>query len=258
MLRKTRTGSILEVTLDRPDARNALSLALLHELAEAIRTAEHDGTRVLVLTGSGQVFASGGDLKELAGHETEEMAQKLLVAGRNVTATLETSRVVSIAAIQGPAVGGGAELALACDLRVIDAEAHLCFRHVRLGVTPAWGSLRRLVAAVGTAQAFAWLALAANVRATEAYERGLVSTVAPSGESLQVARIFAADLLKGSPSALAQLKASLFASSGAQALDDIERDAFVRSWCSPDHKEAVLAHFERREPSFSAKPGTGS
>lgn len=252
MLTTSTSDSVCVVTLDRAAARNALSLALLDALADAISSAR--AARVLILTGSGTAFASGGDLAELRGHETDEMAKRLAEAGRKVCRALQDSPAITIASVNGPAVGGGAELALACDLRVMDDTAYLWFRHARLGVTPAWGTLRRLTSAVGSTQAFAWLALASKIGAAEAARCGLAIR-AESGTALAHAQTLASELLQASPHALQLLKesfGSIAAATGGGASDDVEFAAFLQTWTSSDHRDAVEAHFEKRAPSFSA------
>src|SRR5207237_7801218 len=133
-----------------PEAKNALSFALMKEIAAAIEVASEDrALRAIVLTSEGDVFVSGGDLRELRTATTSADAERLCDAGRAVCQGLADLDVPVIAALPGAAIGGGAELAVACDLRIADDRAKICFKHVRMGLVTSWGTLPRLVQLVG-------------------------------------------------------------------------------------------------------------
>ena len=255
MLKIEREGAIAVWTLSRPEAKNALSFALLNALAGAIADARRDGAlRAVVLTGEGNAFASGGDLRELRAATSAEDAARLCDAGRNVCLGLAHLDVPVIAAINGAAIGGGAELALACDVRIADEGAKLCFKHVRMGLTTAWGTLPRLLNLVGPSAAARLLYTAHEVRAAEARALRLVDAVADAGASVATALAWAMDVAQGSPTAIAQMKSLLrHASAAGDTLRARERESFIAAWTSEDHRDAVDAYFESRAPVWAGR-----
>ena len=154
-----------------------------------------------------------------------------------------------LAAIHGPAFRGGAELALACDLRLGDPAARISFKQVRMGVTTAWGTIGRLVSAVGRSAAARLLYTAHEIEAGEARAIGLLDAVSDPGESVARALAWAADIALGSPVAVAEMKGLLRAA--RPGIDAIERARFVATWTGADHKEAVEAYFARRASVWS-------
>jgi enoyl-CoA hydratase len=182
----TRRGDRLDVTINRPGQRNALSLELLDRLGAAF--AEHAGDAGLkcaVLTAAGdRCFAAGGDLKELTAVRSEAAT---LAMSRRARAALDAVRrfpVPVIAALNGHALGGGAELAMACDLRVAASGAELGFLQAQLNVTTAWGGGIDLLALLGPARGLALLLEARRIPAAEALALGLVQRVCAAGEPL--------------------------------------------------------------------------
>jgi enoyl-CoA hydratase/carnithine racemase len=159
-----------------------------------------------------------------------------------------------IAALPGPAIGGGAELALACDLRIADARARIGFKQVRMGVTTAWGTVPRLVAVVGSGTASRLLLTAQEIGAAEAKELGLVDAVTDNGQSRQTALAWASDIALGSPRAVAETK-RLLRETQATARDvrALERQVFIATWSAADHRDAVEAYFERRPPRWQPR-----
>ena len=256
MLRIEREGPVVVWTLDRPEARNALSSALLGKLVEAIEAAAADGSvRAAVLTGRG-AFASGGDLQELRDKSTPADAAYLSDAGEHVCRRIGELHFPVIAALGGVAIGGGAELALACDMRIADDSARICFKQVRMGATTAWGTLPRLVALVGPGAAARALYTSQELSAVEARAMGLVDWVAEPGAAVVTALAWGQDIAAGAPAAVAEMKALL---RGAQAalyahVRPFEREAFVRTWSGPEHLEAMAAYFARRTPAWVRRP----
>lgn len=246
-------GSIVVWTIDRPEARNALDHATLDELTSAVRRAAGDrDLRAAVLTGAGDAFVSGGDLRELRDRYRPEDAERLSDAGHDLTAALGELPFPVIAAVSGPAIGGGAELALACDMRVGDARARLSFKQVRMGVTTAWGAVPRLVATVGAGAAARLLFGAREVDAREAHALGLIDEV--SDDARATALAWASEVALGSPEAIAAMK-QLFRETLATARDVrvLERRLFVQTWTAPDHRDAMDAYFERRLPRWTPR-----
>jgi enoyl-CoA hydratase len=187
VLRRTVDGSVLTLVLDRPERRNALSAQLLRELGEAVAAADRDGdVDVVVLTGADPAFCAGVDLGEL---EATRRAP-------DVTAPLPPIAKPVVGAINGPAVTGGLELALMCDLLVASERARFGDTHVRLGLLPGWGQTARLPQAVGARQALELLLTGRLVGAQEALRLGLVNAVVPHAEvvprAVELAREIAA------------------------------------------------------------------
>jgi enoyl-CoA hydratase/carnithine racemase len=252
MVRVERVGAIVVWTVDRPATRNALDHATMAALADAFDEANRDpGVRAAVLTGAGHAFVSGGDLRELRDHNTPQDAERLSDLGYHLCRAIEELPFPVIAALSGPAVGGGAELAVACDLRVADVRASLQLKQVRMGVTTAWGTVPRLLALVGAGVAGRLLYAGHEVHAAEAKLLGLVDEVTENGAARTTALAWAADIAQGSPRAVADMKRLVREASAPSAdVRALERQLFVGTWSGPDHREAVEAFFERRPPAF--------
>jgi enoyl-CoA hydratase len=253
--REGEHGTIAVWTIDRPEAKNALDSATMDALSRAIADASNDAAlRAIVLTGAGDVFVSGGDLRELRGKSTRADAEMLADTGRALTDALAALDVPVIAALGGAAIGGGAELAVACDLRVADERATVAFKQTRMGVTTAWGTLPRLVSLVGTSRAARLLYTAASVSASDALAMGLVDHVGRNGACVEVALEWAREIAASAPRAVAGVKAVMRAAALAhEATRAAERAAFVETWASGDHDEAVEAFFARRAPKWSGR-----
>jgi len=258
MLRVERISrGVALFTLDRPAAKNALDEATLTGLVAALDQAEQDRElRAVVLTGAGRAFSSGADLRDAREIVSEDDAARFSDAGEAICRRIEALPVPVIAALPGVAFGGGAELALACDMRVADAAARISFKQVRTAVTTSWGTLARLVSVVGYGTASRLLLTAHEVSAMEARVLRLVDHVTEQdGECLALALAWASDVELGSPSAVAAMKSLLVESRRANydRLRPHEREAFVATWTGADHREAVAAYFERRAPTFGSR-----
>ncbi len=251
-LKIERIDRTLVWTITRPEAKNALNRETMELLTQAVDDAAKDPTlRAVVITGEGDAFVSGGDLRELRDATTPEHATEFSVAGSELCAKLAALPVPVIAALPGPAFGGGAELALACDLRVADTRARISFRQVRMGVTTAWGTVPRLVSLVGRGTAARLLYTSHEISAPDAKAIGLVDEVVANGSCTEVAIAWALDVTQGSPAAIASMKALLEeACAPTRALSALERRRFVETWTGPDHAEAMNAYFERRPPKW--------
>jgi enoyl-CoA hydratase/carnithine racemase len=254
-VRVARHGATEVWTIHRPEVRNAVDFATCEAILAALTRARRDrALRAVVLTGAGATFVSGGDLRELRDQLTRRHAEKLAETGRRVCDGLRAMPVPVIAALPGPAIGGGAEIAIACDVRVADPSARLSFKHARMAVTTAWGTLPKLVDMVGHGSASRLLLAGHQVDAQEALRVGLVDTVTEPGRSLETALAWADDVAKGAPGAVASLKALLSGVvdvRGPQRAD--ERTRFKNAWASDDHREAVEAFFAGRVPAWRAR-----
>ena len=241
--------------VNRPEARNALNWRAQERFAAVVESAAaDDALRALIITGHGPTFVSGGDLKELAGHPEQEAGERLNRVMGRALARLAALPVPVFAAINGDAAGGGCEIALACDLRLVAAGARLHFVQVRLGLTTGWGGGGRLVRLVGQSRALALLLGGRSIDAAEAQRIGLVHRVVPAGEDVLVAaRAWAADLVEMPRDAVAAMKQLLYAAGSLSAAETAayERELFVRLWAQPNHREAVAAFLEKRRPHFN-------
>jgi enoyl-CoA hydratase len=139
MVKVERHGHVAIWTIDRPEAKNALDHATIGELSDAVHEAAADrSVRAAILTGEGHTFVSGGDLRELRDRNSPQDAEHFSDVGFDLMAAIADLPFPVVAALPGPAIGGGAELALACDLRIADMRAKIAFKQVRMGVTTAW------------------------------------------------------------------------------------------------------------------------
>lgn len=243
-LKIERQGDRLRVVINRPEQRNALSLPLLDELGEVFRHwALDDSLKCAVLTAAGdRCFAAGGDLKELDGVRSLD---DTLAMSRRARAALTAVRhfpVPVLAALNGHALGGGAELALACDFRVATPQAELGFIQGQLNVTTAWGGGIDLLALLGPARGLALLLEARRLPATEALALGLLQRVSAPPESLEECTDhFLATLLERPVHVLRACKALALEARLAfsERLVPSEEQGFTATWTHPDHWAAA-------------------
>jgi enoyl-CoA hydratase len=247
-----RRGGVVLWTIDRPTAKNALDHATIARLADLLDDADRDPTvHAAVLTGAGDVFVSGGDLRELRDKTSVEDAERFSDLGWHLCHALGALPFPVLCALPGAAIGGGAELAMACDIRIADARARLSFKQVRMGVTTAWGTVPRVLSVVSAGTAARLLYAGHEVTAAEAKTLGLVDEVTADGLALETALAWAADIALASPLAVREMKRLVRASSAAR--DDVrplERQLFAATWSGDDHREAVDAYFARRPPRW--------
>ena len=242
------------VTLKRPEALNALSQSLLEELAEIPELVQQDPeVRAVIFTGEGKAFAAGADLKEIAAIKDPFMGREYALFGQRVFAEIAALPVPTIAAINGYALGGGLELALACDLRVAAKTAKLGLPEVGLGLIPGFGGTQRLPRLIGRGRALDLIFTGRHVDAEETLFLGLVNRVAE--DALEEAKKLAQKILKNAPIALALAKESVVRGEGldlAEALE-IEADLFGYAAATEDMKEGVRAFLAMRPPSVKGE-----
>src|SRR5262245_10475027 len=179
-VRLDRDGLVTVLTIDRPEARNAIARATMSELASALDEVQASDARVLVATGAGKrVFVAGGDLKELAAIRTHEDAAAMARTMRGVLDRLATLPIPVVAAVNGDAYGGGAEVAVACDIRIAADDVRCAFNQVALGIMPAWGGIERVTALLGRGRALALMTTGRVLAADEALAQGLFDEVVP-------------------------------------------------------------------------------
>jgi enoyl-CoA hydratase len=252
-VRIERDDAVATIRLDRPPA-NALARAVAEELGAAARSlATDDGVRAVVVWGGERIFAAGADIKAMAGFGPEEIRPDV-AALEGACVDLETLPKPVVAAIAGYALGGGCEVALACDLRVAGEGARLGLPEIGLGVIPGAGGTQRLPRLVGLARARDLILTGRHVTAAGALEMRLVDEVVPDDRvyetALERARAFAA----GPTRAYAAAKRALLASGGDLSTGlDVEREAFVALFGTDDQREGMAAFLDKREPTFQGR-----
>ena len=246
MIDIARDGGVAIVTIDRQEALNALDVVTLTELRDRLLELAGDpAVRVVVLTGAGEkAFVAGADIKYMSGLGPEG-AKAWGALGHEATRLLETMSKPTIAAINGFALGGGCELALACDLRYASSRAKLGQPEIDLGIVPGWGGTQRLARVCGIGVAKDLIFTGRTIGADEALRVGLVHELADP--VLERALEVATGLAAKSPVALALAKRLV--NLAPAALDD-EADAFGELFASEDAKEGLAAFVEKRPPSF--------
>jgi enoyl-CoA hydratase len=244
------------VTVDRQDALNALDLATLEALRDRLRELAKDvETRVVVLTGAGdRAFIAGADIKYMSGLDAEG-AKAWGELGHEAGRLLETMAQPTIAAINGFALGGGCELALACDLRFASSKAKLGQPEINLGIIPGWGGTQRLARATSLGFAKELILTGRTVGAEEALERGLVNAVTEPGDLLPRVMETAVQLAAKSPLALEAAKHAINRALSGEHAKNLAREAdrFGELFAGEDAKEGLAAFAEKREPKFAGR-----
>ena len=244
------------IKLNRPTAYNALNDQLISELQQALKEAEADDeVKVVVITAEGQkVFCTGADLK-LASELDEKSALPLIQQGQGIFNYIENFPKPTIAAINGLALGGGLELALACDIRIASEEAKVGCPETSIGLIPAWGGIQRLPRIVGTGKAKELIFTGAMITAKEAGEIGLVNKVVAPDELDSTVNWTAAKIAGNAPIALKYAKEGLNDVFDVPLDEGLKHDAVTCAACfnTEDIKEGIKSVFEKRKASFKGK-----
>ncbi|MDG5761697.1 enoyl-CoA hydratase-related protein [Natronococcus sp. A-GB1] len=244
--------TVATLTVDRPDALNALNVETLEGLGDAIDEAENEGARALVLTGAGNdAFIAGADISYMQDLSSPE-AQAWGELGHSVADALETFPAPTIAAVNGYAFGGGCEMALACDLRVASESALIGNTEIDLGIIPGWGGTQRLPQLVGDEAARRLIFLGERLDAESAAELGLVGEVVDDDELESTVAELAERLAAKPADAMLAAKQSVNQFGGGSRSSGLayEQRAFASLFGTPDQREGMAAFLEDREPEF--------
>jgi enoyl-CoA hydratase len=245
-------GAIAVLTIERPKQLNALNGACIAELAtEVAKLQGEKNIRAVVLTGSGEkAFVAGADITEFADFNAEE-GRALAAKGQEILFNaIANSRVPFVAAINGFALGGGLELALACQLRLAAEGARMGLPEVTLGLIPGYGGTQRLAHVVGRGRAMEMVLTARMVDAAEALGMGLVTQVVEAEALMEAAIKTATKISRNGPCAVGEAIKAVNASGGSAGFE-VEIGAFGRLFGTEDFKEGVAAFIEKRKPQFT-------
>ena len=252
-----KDGELAIVTINRPEMRNALNRATMEELERAIDEAEaDDAVRAFILTGAGdRAFVAGADLKEMAARNTITELGPVYRQRRRVTERLENMYKPTIAAVNGYALGGGCELALACTLRVAADTAKFGQPEVNLGIIPGLGGTQRLVRLVGKGRAMELVLTGDIIDAQEAFRIGLVNKVVPASELMAAAKELGRKLASKPPIAVRAAKDAINLGVGLDMHSALELEARLFAICAgtEDKAEGVAAFLEKRNPTWKGR-----
>lgn len=245
---------ILYVTINRPLKLNALNRQTLSELADLVTYVnEQPGILGVLLTGAGEkAFVAGADIAEFAEFDVNEGEQLARKGHAEVFNAIENSRKPFVAAVNGFALGGGLELAMACHLRVAADGAKMGLPEVTLGLIPGYGGTQRLTQLVGKGRAFEMIATADMISAEKAEKIGLINYVVPASELIAKAESLLGKIMQRAPLAIANaITATNAANTGIQNGYEVEIKAFANCFGTSDFKEGVNAFLEKRQAAFT-------
>ena len=255
-VRVARRGPIVEVTLHRPDARNALDDVLMDELTEVARLLRlRADVLAVILTGADSYFSAGADLKSSGARNAQPTlmeSRRAVMRGPDLCKAWEEIEPVTIAAVEGYCIGGACALAVACDFRVMARSAYVRLPEVPLGMNMSWRTLPRLVSLIGPARAktFVMFGEAADAAACDRW--GLCDEVVDDGQALTAARRWADKVARLPPLPVRMTKEAITAISAANHHASIymDRDQFLLATRTADYREGVRAFLEKRTPDF--------
>jgi len=253
---KKENDGVAIIILNRPKALNAFNKEVINEVLIALEDAEEDeNVRVVVLTGAGEkAFSAGADIKAMKGM-TPLKARELSLMGNKLCRAIEDFRKPVIAAINGYALGGGLEVAMACDLRLASEKARMGQTEINIGLIPGWGGTQRLTRLIGKTRTKELVFTGKMIDAKTAEQWGLINMVLPSDGFMEHVKKFAAELAKKAPVAL-RIAKSLIDKGADVDLEvalALEREGFAVVASTEDLQEGVIAFMERRKPEFKGR-----
>lgn len=248
-----RTGQ-LSIVLSRPAVRNAISPGMLTALTEAIVEAADREVRIVTIRGAGGAFCAGADIASYVDPGANlDRLEAFTRSARRLCRMLEELPAVVVAAVEGPCLGGGFELALASDLIIADPGARFGLPEARLGLIPGWGGTQRLTRAIGSRRSRAMILGATLLDASTAHDLGLVAELAPDGGLTEGLDGLVARLAEGSPLAMVSAKRAIIAVEPAwpDAGAEVETTELMSRFASNDGAEGISAFIEKRPPRFT-------
>lgn len=255
LVRLESKGDVSVVTVNRPDSLNALNREVLDELGERIREASDEGARAIVLAGAGdQAFIAGADIPEMK-EMGPQQARAFSRAGHELVQAIEELAVPVIAAVDGFALGGGLELALACDIRVAGRGSSFGAPEVTLGVLPGFGGTQRLARVCGLGRGLDLVLTGRQIPAEEAEGIGLVTHLVDEGQAQVRALELAETIAANGPIALELAKRTVRTGFDAAPAtgDQLETEAFAACFATDDQEEGMAAFLEKREAEFDGE-----
>ena len=250
-------GGLSILKFNRKNVRNAINEEIMQGLSDALVNLEASRElRAVVLTGAGEeAFCSGGDLKWLQSFESHEEGLGMSRRMQGILRRLSELPVPVIAVLNGYALGGGTEIAMSCDMRIIEEHAYMSFKQARVGLMTGWGGGGRLLRAIGYGRAMELLTTCKELSPEDALKIGLANDVVLKGDGLRVAKAMVEEITKSAPAAIRSLKELLLfgLENTLNETKAMESSLFADLWVSEDHDEAVKAFFEKRNPVFKGR-----
>jgi enoyl-CoA hydratase len=251
-VRVEHEGGVAVLTIDRPEKLNALDPQVTEEIGQALLELESEAPRAIIVTGAGErSFVAGADISAMSSMSPLE-AKRFSEIGHAAMALLDRSPIPTIAAVNGYALGGGCEVAIACDIRVAAENATFGFPEVGLGILPGMGGTQRLPRLIGPALAKELIFTGRRIGSEEALRIGLVNRVVPQGEALDAAREIAAEISANGPLAVRYAKTAANKATDVDLISGLEYEAdqFALLFATEDAREGMGAFVERRKPEF--------
>jgi enoyl-CoA hydratase len=248
---------IVVLTMNRAKVKNAINGGIMTGLAEqTAMLRDRDDVNAVILTGAGgESFCAGGDLKWLQRYDSGEGGEEMSRRMQRVLNDLASLPMPIIGVVNGYAFGGGAEIAVACDLRIMEEHSFLCFKQVQAGIMTGWGGGGRLRDLVGYARALEFVITCPKVHPEQALNFGLTNAIAPTGQGMEMAKEMTERIRRGAPRSVRAMKHLLRSGRGRGITEaaEVEANLFRTIWASPDHNEALDAFFGKRRPEFKGR-----
>ncbi|HWA64076.1 MAG TPA: enoyl-CoA hydratase/isomerase family protein [Caulobacteraceae bacterium] len=255
-LRIARDGPVVEVTLHRPDARNALNGVLMRELTEVARLLQRRADILaVILAGGAENFSAGADLGSIGERiraPTVLETRQAIMAGPDLCRAWEEVEAVTIAAVEGYCIGGGCALALSCDFRILGEGAYMRLPEVPLGINMSWNSVPRITTLAGPSRAKRFVIFGEKTDAATLLAWGMADEVVARGGALAEARAWAAKISSLPPLPVRMTKEAVNAQANANhhATSFMDRDQYLLTSRTADFREGVQAFFDKRTPDF--------